>query len=189
MNLFTEWPKRHYDDWHKDWEILWKFMTLNMIEKDAYSWKWVVLKDDWHLWIIEENEVSWIHNPSNWWTRYEFIDIWTLEDLQECVYERFPWWYKLIDYLNEEFDEKFSDLDEEDKENNHFTYQMWLDDVHICSKKDWHIQWLYDHDYIDINKALKLLQKFAIWSSITDRIIMYLSIENEPLKILASILK
>ena len=189
MNQFVEQKKRWYDDGHDDWEVLWRFKTLNTIEEDYYSWKWLVLRDDWHLWILEQTEVSWMNNPKNWWSKFEFIDIWSIEDLQEYVNERFPWWFKLIDYLNEEFDEKFSDLDEENKEDNHFTYQMWLDEVHICSKKDWHIQWLYDHDYIDINKALNLLEDFAVWSSIPDRIIMYLSIEDEPLKILASILK
>lgn len=198
MNQFVEQKKRWYDDGHDDWEVLWRFKTLNTIEEDMYSWKWLVLRDDWHLWLLEQTEVSWMYNPKNWWSKFEFIDIWSIEDLQEYVNERFPWWFKLIDYLNEEFAEKFPDLDKDEMEDNCFTYQMWLDEVHICSKKDGHIKWLFENDRIDESKLLGLLKtKFKAWEEDEEHwtldsfesLICYLSISDEPLKDLASVLK
>jgi len=198
MNWFYEQRVRWYDDGHNDWEILWRFKTLNTIEEGMYSWKWLVLRDDWHIWLLEQTEVSWMYNSENWWSKFEFIDLWSIEDLQEYVNERFPWWFKLIDYLNEEFDEKFPDLDKDEMEDNCFTYQMWLDEVHICSKKDGHIRWLFEKDRIDESKLLALLKtKFKAWKEddenwmldLFEAFICYLSISDEPLKDLASVLK
>ena len=196
MGQFKERKTRWYDDGHDDWKVLWKFKTLREIEVDAYEWKWLVIRDDWHLGIIEQTEVSWMNNPAYWWSKFEFIDIWDIDDLKEYTNERFPGWFNLIDYLNEEFDEKFSDLDEDEMEDNHFTYQMWLDEVHICSKKDGHIKWLYDKWYIDKEKIPPLVTKafaYVQWEgnfwSLLDDLYAYLAVCDEPLKELASVLK
>ena len=199
MIWFYKQPVRFYDNWHKCEEFIpWEFRLLKNISNGAYSSIDLVMRDDGMLWLMEEHEVSWMYNPENWWSRFEFVEIWSIEDLNEYVNERFPWWFKLIDYLNEEFDEKFPALDEEDKEDNHFTYQMWLDEVHICSKKDWYVKWLFDKDRIDESKVLELLKtKFKAWErddehwslDLFDAFICYLAIADEPLKDLASVLK
>jgi hypothetical protein len=197
MNWFYKQPVRFYDNWHKCEEYIpWEFRLLKNISNGAYSSIDLVMRDDGMLWLMEEHEVSWMYNPENWWSRFEFVEIWSIEDLNEYVNERFPWWFKLIDYLNEEFDEKFPALDEENKEDNHFTYQMWLDEVHICSKKDWYVKWLYDKWYIDKEKILPLVTKafaYVQWEgnfwSLLDDLYAYLAVCDEPLKDLASVLK
>jgi len=197
MIWFYKQPVRFYDNWHKCEEFVpWEFRLLKNISNGAYSSIDLVMRDDGMLWLMEEHEVSWMYNPENWWSRFEFVEIWSIEDLNEYVNERFPWWFKLIDYLNEEFDEKFPALDGEEKEDNHFTYQMWLDEVHICSKKDWHVKWLLQKGYIDIDAVVSMIWKkvyfeWVLWNLWTqeDNLCAYLAISDNPLKDLASVLK
>lgn len=195
MNWFYKQPIRYYDDWHKCEEFIpWEFKLLKNISDDMYSSTDLVMRDDGMLWLMEEHEVSWMHNPENWWSRFEFVEIWSIEDLNEYVNERFPWWFKLVDYLNDEWIDKFP----EDERELLYTYQMWLDEVHICSKKDWHVRWLFENDRIDESKLLNLLKtKFKAWKrdddhwtlDLFDALICYLAISDEPLKDLASVLK
>ena len=191
MNWFYKQPIRFYDDWHKCEEFIpWEFKLLKNIIDVIYSSTDLVMRDDGMIWLMEEYEVSW----KNWWSRFEFIEIWSIEDLNEYVNERFPWWFKLIDYLNDEWIDKFYD----DENEFRYTYQMWLDEVHICSKKDWHIKWLFDNNRVDESKILELLKtKFKAWErdeehwtlDLFEALICYLSISDDPLKDLASVLK
>lgn len=194
MNWFYKQPIRFYDNWHKCEEFVpWEFKLLKNIIDDIYSSTNLVMRNDGMIWLMEEYEVSW----KNWWSRFEFVEIWSIEDLNEYVNERFPWWFKLIDYLNDEWTEKFPE-DAKDEDGFRYTYQMWLDEVHVCSKKDWHIKWLFDNNRIDESKILELLKtKFKAWErdeehwmlDLFEALICYLSISDDPLKDLASVLK
>ena len=64
----------------------------------------------------------------------------------------------------------------------------------ITSKKFWFIQWLVDKDKIDIQWAKNLLYESEIfnplpYTDLAERLIMYVSIKDEPIEFLISILK
>ena len=64
----------------------------------------------------------------------------------------------------------------------------------ITSKKFWFIQWLVDNDKIDKQWAKNLLYESEIfnplpYTDLAERLIMYLAIQDDPIKFLISILK
>lgn len=64
----------------------------------------------------------------------------------------------------------------------------------ITSKKFWFIQWLVDNDKIDKQWAKNLLYESEIfnplpYTDLSERLIMYLSIQDDPIEFLISILK
>lgn len=83
------------------------------------------------------------------------------------------------------------------KKGNSIIQHSSLDEeiLQIISKKFWFIQWLVEKDKIDIDKTLKEYWMFRYiyfnaWiKSISDRFIMYLSIQDDPISFLVSILK
>lgn len=93
---------------------------------------------------------------------------------------------KLVDYLNEMFVEKFG-------RDWHFTYKSRFDEVHVMSKKCWFIEWLLGKNKIDLLKLTcmnpqytEILDSDFSWE---DRIIMILSIQDNPITFLLSVLK
>lgn len=66
--------------------------------------------------------------------------------------------------------------------------------LRIISKKLWFVQWLVDNDKIDIQWAKNLLYESEVFNSqpytdLSERLIMYLSIQDDPISFLISILK
>ena len=65
---------------------------------------------------------------------------------------------------------------------------VWSDSL-ICSKKYWFIQWLVENEKIEENSDLITLAS-ELWCAFnTDVLLMYLSIQDEPINFLISILK
>lgn len=66
-------------------------------------------------------------------------------------------------------------------------------DVYMISKQFWFIEWLVDNDKIDLMKLKKWIEdnKFycAKWGKITNMLLMLLSIQDNPIEFLISILK
>lgn len=75
-----------------------------------------------------------------------------------------------------------------DKENKFYEEQ-------IISKKFWFIKWLVENDKIDRNRILKEDWQFRLFYydlervKNYDRLIMYLSVEDNPIEFLVSLLK
>lgn len=114
-----------------------------------------------------------------------------------------PQWMKLVDYVNQREEETFP-------VPNHFiTYETRFDDVHMFSKRMWFVKWLVKNNKIDENKIdnLKLIPTLTyqnmiddcdcwkshrhpytfVWKA--DAIYMLLSIEDNPVTFMLSILK
>ena len=66
-------------------------------------------------------------------------------------------------------------------------------DEKVLSKKFWFIKWLVENDKIDLMKLKKWIEdnKFycAKWGKITNMLLMLLSIQDNPIEFLISILK
>lgn len=84
--------------------------------------------------------------------------------------------HKLVDYINERERERFWDQREP------ISYDMGLDSSHIISKKDGFIEWLVKKDKIDRDKINCERPDYT-------QLLMLLSIQDDPLEFLASILK
>ena len=96
-------------------------------------------------------------------------------------------WRKLVDYFNQWREEKFW-------EKWHFTYTMRFDEVHLISKKMWFIQWLVDNDKIDKQKVKEKSEFLHIYTipnpeKYYKSLIMELSIQDNPIEFLISILR
>ena len=98
---------------------------------------------------------------------------------------------KLVDYFNQWREEKFW-------EKWHFTYTMRFDHAHIISKKFWFIQRLVENDKIEKYKVIELehnwIRPFKLdnlyWEiKLEERLLMLLSIQDNPIEFLCSVLK
>lgn len=107
---------------------------------------------------------------------------------------------KLIELLNEYQTEKKSKFKFSSYDINSSAFiieknpRMVLGEETVISKKFWVIQWLVDNDKIDIQWAKNLLYESEIfnplpYTDLTERLIMYLAIQDEPIEFLISILK
>ena len=76
-----------------------------------------------------------------------------------------------------------------------FELKNWeyFQEEYIISKKFWFIKWLVDNDKIDLMKLKKWIEdnKFycAKWGKTTNMLLMLLSIQDNPIEFLISILK
>ena len=82
-----------------------------------------------------------------------------------------------------------------DDVTDHKWWTMQDEAMVIISKKFWFIKWLVDNDKIDRDKELKenwLFRKYFYdleYVKNYDRLVMWLSVEDEPIQFLISILK
>lgn len=74
---------RYYDDWHEDKEVLWRFKIVHTIFDDCYTWSFISVRDDWTIWLLNKHEVSWWRNPTNWWIKYSFDELWKKEEIMK----------------------------------------------------------------------------------------------------------
>ena len=86
-------------------------------------------------------------------------------------------WRKLVDLFNEWWEEEF-------EEKGHFTYTMRFDHAHIIDKKFWFIDWLVKKKKVDLDKFPQIME-YSDYESL----LMLLSIEDNPITFLLSILK
>lgn len=99
-----------------------------------------------------------------------------------------PQWMKLVDYVNQREEETFP-------VPNHFTYENRFDDVHIFSKRMWFVKWLVENDKIDNDKLEVAYENeedlYIGWDVCRDYrfILMLLSIQDNPMTFMLSILK
>ena len=109
---------------------------------------------------------------------------------------------KLIELLNEckptvscaNFKEHYEFIDDDI-----YLIREWMDGeeeqfpMYVCYKKGDFIKWLVDNDKIDLMKLKKWIEdnKFycAKWGKITNMLLMLLSIQDNPIEFLISILK
>lgn len=104
---------------------------------------------------------------------------------------------KLLELLNEYRLEKgASEYTKYISETWYFTHKLYFYEHYswVISKKFWFIQWLVDNDKIDIQWAKNLLYESEIfnplpYTDLSERLIMYLSIQDDPIEFLISILK
>ena len=80
------------------------------------------------------------------------------------------------------------------KEEEEITWDIFsIKACELISKKFWFIKWLVDNDKIDLMKLKKWIEdnKFycAKWGKITNMLLMLLSIQDNPIEFLISILK
>ena len=103
---------------------------------------------------------------------------------------------KLIELLNE-YNEihNYAPIEYYDDETNGFetNYVAFYKTCIIISKQFWFIKWLVENDKIDLMKLKKWIEdnKFycAKWGKITNMLLMLLSIQDNPIEFLISILK
>ena len=98
---------------------------------------------------------------------------------------------KLIELLNE-YDGKnhWWDYDEEYLTSDEFYGENW--DLEIISKKFWFIKWLVESEKIDLEWKLNALRFNSLVDQTLDSyyaLLMLLSIQDEPISFLISILK
>ena len=102
-------------------------------------------------------------------------------------------WRKLVDYYNQLREEKFW-------EKWHFKYTMRFDEVHLVSKKMWFIEWLVKNDKIELSKLEKIWREETVYMynwqyreiveySDYESLLMLLSISDNPIEFLCSVLK
>lgn len=107
---------------------------------------------------------------------------------------------KLIELLNEYQTEKKSKFKFSSYDINSSAFiieknpRMVLGEETVISKKFWFIQWLVDNDKIDKQWGKNLLYESEIfnplpYTDLTERLIMYLAIQDDPISFLSSILK
>lgn len=102
---------------------------------------------------------------------------------------------KLVDYYNQRWEEKFW-------EKWHFKYTNRFDEVHLVSKKMWFIEWLVKENKIYHHKISDIMiysQWRYTWINKTtaqrvdenflDLLLMILSIQENPITFLISVLK
>ena len=101
-------------------------------------------------------------------------------------------WRKFVDLFNEWWEEEF-------EEKGHFTYTMRFDHTHIIDKKFWFIEWLIKKKKVDLDKR-PTRNKYRIQQYKTElwwywkideysELLMLLSIQDNPITFLLSILK
>lgn len=94
---------------------------------------------------------------------------------------------KLIELLNEYAYGEHKELYYRDGE------MVEINSERVISKKFWFIQWLVENEKIDLMKLKKWIEdnKFycAKWGKITNMLLMLLSIQDNPIEFLISILK
>lgn len=103
------------------------------------------------------------------------------EDLE--IADNNPKRMKFVDYYNEWWEHKFWRLEWEEK----FKYTMRFDDVHIISDKMWFIFWLEYNGKVDTDYLTDL--SWFEWYSTYERLIMLLSIQENPITYILDILK
>lgn len=112
-------------------------------------------------------------------------------------YERMKESWKLIELLNEYIEEKelwntVKEIDDDYFVNNYNNWDWYLCEQ-VISKKFWFIKWLVENDKIDFSN-LKI-SELTSWTDLfysfsdTEVLLMLLSIQDEPISFLISILK
>lgn len=104
---------------------------------------------------------------------------------------------KLLQILNEyRLENGASEYTKYIPETGYFTRKSYFYEHYswVISKKFWFIQWLVDNDKIDIQWAKNLLYESEIfnqlpYTDLAERLTMYLSIQDDPIEFLISILK
>jgi hypothetical protein len=99
---------------------------------------------------------------------------------------------KLIELLNEYQEEKGSEIRFKRIDNSDFFVcwdDVWLGYETILSKKFWFIKWLVDNDKIDKEKVWKNESPDIFDYSFYEVVLMLLSIQDNPIEFLISILK
>lgn len=102
-------------------------------------------------------------------------------------------WKKLVDYYNQMREERFW-------EKWYFKYTNIFDNVHIISKSMWFINWLVENNKIDLFQLATYIEYHSDYRFIANRelrdrnvdedhLLMLLSIEDNPITFLLSILK
>ena len=104
------------------------------------------------------------------------------------------WWDKEYEkvYFHSELPEK-----EKEKlrkagiynEEDDWVDEDWIWDEWICSKKFWFIKWLVENDKIDKGKIPQIDGSYYSLYDDYDNLLMSLSIQDEPINFLISILK
>ena len=99
---------------------------------------------------------------------------------------------KLIDLINQREKERLWEYRED------LPYEIWLDECHIISRKDWFVKWLVDCDKIDWSKfwysveITTMKDKSFTHKKVMKRyetLLMILSVNKKPLEFLNDILK
>lgn len=83
-------------------------------------------------------------------------------------------------------------LRERDDDYDQFNYDDFT--VNVISKNFWFIKWLVENDKIDVQWTKNILYESEIfnplpYTNLVERLIMYLSIVDDPIEFLISILK
>lgn len=104
---------------------------------------------------------------------------------------------KILQLINEyRLGKGASEYTEYIPETGYFTRKSYFYEHYswVISKKFWFIQWLVDNNKIDKQWAKNLLYESEIfnplpYTDLAERLIMYVSIQDEPIEFLISILK
>ena len=104
---------------------------------------------------------------------------------------------KLLQILNEyRLENGASEYTKYIPETGYFTRKSYFYEHYswVISKKFWFIQWLVNNDKIDKQWAKNLLYESEVFNSqpytdLSERLIMYLAIQDDPIEFLISILK
>ena len=104
---------------------------------------------------------------------------------------------KLLQILNEyRLENGASEYTKHIPETGYFTRKSYFYEHYswVISKKFWFIQWLVNNDKIDKQWAKNLLYESEVFNSqpytdLSERLIMYLAIQDDPIEFLISILK
>ena len=119
---------------------------------------------------------------------------------RQMTKEKESWLTKLIELLNE-YVEKHNKSDlyyKFELENwelycyNDVSDVLWTmqdEAMVICSKKYWFIKWLVENEKIDLDKLEKKVLKENLIRKFDEWLLMLLSIQDEPIEFLVSILK
>lgn len=115
-----------------------------------------------------------------------------MEKLKQLLNEFYPvdWWEK--EYYIKDSGVYVRDYDDDDI----FNYEIFT--LNIISKKFWFIKWLIEKDIIDYHKVREIVDTYK-WSlrekayvvsdCVAESMLMLLSIQDDPIKFLISILK
>ena len=104
-------------------------------------------------------------------------------------------YWKLIELLNE-FDQPLGRYYEDWVLDCKLNFYEYIAYEWVCSARYWFIEWLVENEKIDFSKVKEkiwlereLYDRMLYWYKETDFLIMLLSIQNEPIEFLISILK
>lgn len=104
---------------------------------------------------------------------------------------------KLFNLLNEYITSKWWDEIKCYAQMYRFFFTEYLENIPeyvVISKEFWFIKWLVDNNKIDVQWAKNLLYESEIfnplpYTDLSERLIMYLAIQDEPITLLISVLK